>query len=69
MNTATITSRDIDVAPGSSDPDPVPELGPVAVPVVESVPAVKLSSPLLSGQSSPVSDLSRTKLPGDYFLG
>ena len=26
-STATITSRDIDVAPGSSDPDPVPELG------------------------------------------
>ena len=52
---ATIASRDFDVAPGSSDLGPVPELGPVSVPVVESVPAVELSSPPLSGQSSPVS--------------
>ena len=52
---ATITSRDIDVTPGSSDPVPVPVVGPVTVPVVESVQAVKLSSPPLSRQLSPVS--------------
>ena len=41
-STATIASREIDVTPGSSDHDPVQGLGPVTVPAVESVPAVKL---------------------------
>ena len=58
-----ITCQDVDVAPGSSDPNPVPELGPVTVPVVESVPAVKLSSLPLSRQLSPVS--SQTVAWGD----
>ena len=53
---ATITSgRDLDVTPGSSGPDPVPMIGTVAVPAVESVEAVKRSSPPLSGQLSPAS--------------
>ena len=30
-SSATITSRDVDVSPGSLDPNPVPELGPVTV--------------------------------------
>ena len=60
---ATIMCRDIDVALGSSDPDPVPKLGSVTVPVVESVPTMKISSPPLSGQSSPVS--SQTLAWGD----
>ena len=45
-----IARRGIDVTPGSSDLDPVPGLEPVTVPVVVSVPAIKLSSPPLSGQ-------------------
>ena len=53
---ATTTSgRDIDVTLGSSGPDPPPVVGTVAIPVVESVEAVKLSSPPLSGQLSPAS--------------
>ena len=53
---ATTTSgRDLDVTPGSSGPDPPPVVGTVAIPVVESVDVVKLSSPPLSGQLSPAS--------------
>ena len=61
VSMATMTCRDIDVALGSSDPDP--ELGSVTVPVVENVPALKISSPPLPGQSSPVS--SQTLAWGD----
>ena len=52
---ATITSRDLEVTPGSSGPDPVPVVETVTVPGEESVEAVKLSSPPLSGQLSPAS--------------
>ena len=53
---ATITSgRDLDITPGSSGPDPAPVVGTVAIPAVERVEAVKLSSPPLSGQLSPAS--------------
>ena len=53
---ATITSgRDLAVTPGSLGPDLPPMVGTVAIPAVESVEAVKLSSPPLSGQLSPAS--------------
>ena len=55
---ATTTSgRDLDVTPGSSGPDPPPVVGTVAIPAVENVEAVKLSSPPLSGQLSVVRGL------------
>ena len=53
--TTTTSGRDLDVAPASSGPDPPPVVGTVAIPAVESVEAVKLSSPPLSGQLSPAS--------------
>ena len=62
MSTATVASREIDVrpgpsdvdpvprlCPGSSDVDPVPRLCPASSSVGDSVPAVALSSPTLSG--------------------
>ena len=49
MSTATITSREIDVRVGRSDVDPVPRLGPASSSAEETVPAVALSSPPLSG--------------------
>ena len=51
----TTSGRDLDVTPGSSGPDPPPVVGPVAIPAVESMDVVKLSSPPLSGQLSPAS--------------
>ena len=68
---ATITSgQDLDVTPGSSDPDPAPVVGTVTIPAVESVEAVKLSTPPLSGQLSPASpqavaweDLGNSSVP------
>ena len=53
---ATPTSgRYLEVTPESSGPDPALVVGTVAIPAVESVEAVKLSSPPLSGQLSPAS--------------
>ena len=53
---ATTTSgRDLDGTPGSSGHDPPPVVGTVAIPAVESVEAIKLYSPPLSGQLSPAS--------------
>ena len=53
---ATPTSgRNREVTPESSGLDPAPVVGTVAIPAVESVAAVKLSSPPLSGQLSPAS--------------
>ena len=48
--TATTSGRDLDVAPRSSGPDPPSVVGTVGIPAVESVEAVKLSSPPLSRQ-------------------
>ena len=43
ISTATIASREIDVRTGSSEVDPVPQLGPASSSVGESVSAVALS--------------------------
>ena len=61
MSTATVTSREIDVCVGRSDVDPVPRLGPASSSAEERVPAVALSSPLLSGP--PVSVLVGESVP------